>query len=74
MYQVDLYAKARRAVMLENQSERTTAKRLGISRKTASKMLRHMYRRVANEKTRRYHRNTPPSLACRRATKIDRVD
>ena len=41
MYQVDLYAKARRAVMLENQSERTTAKRLGISRKTASKILRH---------------------------------
>ena len=41
MYKVDLYAKVRRAVMVENQSERATAKRFGISRKTVSKMLRH---------------------------------
>src|ERR1019366_4929344 len=41
MYRVDLYAKVRRAVMVENQSERATAKRFGISRKTVSKMVRH---------------------------------
>jgi len=41
MYKVDLYAKVRRAVMVEDQSERGTAKRFGISRKTVSKMLRH---------------------------------
>lgn len=38
---VDLYAKVRRAVMVENQSERGAAKRFGISRKTVSKMVRH---------------------------------
>jgi transposase len=38
---VDLYAKVRRAVMVENQSERGAAKRFGISRKTVSKMIRH---------------------------------
>ena len=41
MYKVDLYAKVRRAVMVENQSERATAKRFEISRKTVSKMLQH---------------------------------
>lgn len=41
MYKVDLYAKVRRAVMVESQSERATAKRFGISRKSVSKMLRH---------------------------------
>ena len=38
---MDLYAKVRLAVMVENQSERATAKRFGICRKTVSKMLRH---------------------------------
>ena len=38
---VDLYAKVRRAVMVENQSERAAAKRFGLSRKTVSKMVRH---------------------------------
>ncbi len=37
---VDLYAKVRRAVMVENQSERRAAKRFGISRKMVSKMVR----------------------------------
>jgi len=41
MYNVDLYAKVRRAVMVENLSERGAAKRFGISRKTVSKMVRH---------------------------------
>lgn len=41
MYQVDLYAKVRRAVMVENVSERGAAKRFGISRATVSKMLQH---------------------------------
>ena len=36
---MDLYAKVRRAVMVEDQSERATAKRFGISRKTVSKMI-----------------------------------
>src|ERR1035437_926663 len=39
MYKVDLYVKVRRAVKVENQRERTTAKRFGVSRKTVSKML-----------------------------------
>ena len=38
---VDLYAKVRRAVMIEGVSERGAAKRFGISRKTVSKMIRH---------------------------------
>ncbi len=38
---VDLYAKIRRAVMLESQSERGAAKQFGISRKTVSKMVWH---------------------------------
>ncbi len=38
---VDLYAKVRRAVMVENLSEREAAKRFGISRKTVSKMVSH---------------------------------
>ena len=38
---MDLYAKVRRAVMVENLSERGAAKRFGISRKTVSKMMSH---------------------------------
>ena len=38
---MDLYAKVRRAVMVENVSERGAAKRFGISRKTVSKMMSH---------------------------------
>lgn len=41
MYQVDLYAKVRRAVMVENVSERAAARQFGIDRKTVSKMLKH---------------------------------
>jgi len=41
MYDVDLYAKVRRAVLVEGMSERTAAKRFGISRATVSKMLKH---------------------------------
>jgi transposase len=38
---VDLYAKVRRAVMIEGISERGAAKQFGINRKTVSKMVRH---------------------------------
>lgn len=38
---VDLYAKVRRAVMVEGSSERAAAKCFGIARKTVSKMLSH---------------------------------
>jgi len=38
---MDLYAKVRRAVMVENISERSAAKRFGISRKTVGKMMSH---------------------------------
>ncbi|MDD2881134.1 MAG: hypothetical protein PHQ58_11920 [Rhodoferax sp.] len=38
---VDLYAKVRRAVMVDAMSERAAAKKFGISRKTASKMVNH---------------------------------
>lgn len=42
MYQdVDLYAKVRRAVMVEGLSERAAARKFGISRKTVTKMLEH---------------------------------
>ncbi len=41
MYEVDLYAKVRRAVMVEGTSERAAARQFGIDRKTVSKMLRH---------------------------------
>ena len=39
--EVDLYAKVRRAVMVEGISERGAAKRFGIDRKTVGKMIRH---------------------------------
>jgi transposase len=39
--EVDLYAKVRRAVMVESMSERATARKFGISRKTVSKMVNH---------------------------------
>ena len=39
--EMDLYAKVRRAVLVENISERGAAKRFGISRKTVSKMINH---------------------------------
>lgn len=38
---VDLYAKVRRAVMVEGTGKRAAAKRFGISRKTVSKMVSH---------------------------------
>ena len=38
---VDLYAKVRRAVMVEDLSERAAARKFGISRKTVSKMVSH---------------------------------
>jgi transposase len=38
---MDLYAKVRRAVMVEALSERAAARKFGISRKTVSKMVRH---------------------------------
>ena len=41
MYQVELYAKVRRAVMVEKVSERAAAKKFGISRATVLKMLRY---------------------------------
>jgi len=41
MYSVDLYAKVRRAVMVEGLSARGAAKRFGISRKSVSKMVRY---------------------------------
>ena len=39
--EVDLYAKVRRAVMVDAMSERAAAKKFGISRKTVSKMVNH---------------------------------
>lgn len=38
---VDLYAKVRRAVMVDAMSERAAAKKFGISRKTVAKMVTH---------------------------------
>ena len=52
--EVDLYAKVRRAVMVESMSERGAARKFGISRKTVSKMVNHavpgMRTEVAPEK------------------------
>ena len=39
--EVDIYAKVRRAVMVEGLSERGAARQFGLSRKTVSKMIRH---------------------------------
>lgn len=39
--EVDLYAKVRRAVMVEAMSERAAARKFGICRKTVSKMVNH---------------------------------
>lgn len=39
--EVDIYAKVRRAVMVEGLSERGAARQFGLSRKTISKMIWH---------------------------------
>ena len=41
MYPVDLYIRVRRSCHVEGYSERATARRFGIDRKTVSKILRH---------------------------------
>ena len=41
MYSVDLYARVRRSCHVEGFSERETARRFGIDRKTVSKILKH---------------------------------
>ena len=41
MYSVDLYARVRRSCRVEGFSERETARRFGIDRKTVSKILKH---------------------------------
>ncbi len=38
---MDLYAKVRRAVMVDAMSERAAARNFGISRKTVNKMVNH---------------------------------
>ena len=64
MYKWDLYAKARRAVMVENQSKRATAKWLGIHRKTICKTAQpYRTAELSSAKIRRYHRNSAPSSA-----------
>jgi transposase len=41
MYRVELYARVRRAVLVEGRSEREVAREYGLARETLRKMLRH---------------------------------
>jgi transposase len=41
MFQVEIYGRVRRAVLVEGRSRRAVAREFGISRKTISKMLRY---------------------------------
>ena len=41
MYSVELYARVRRAVLVEGKSERGVAREFGLARDTVRKMLRH---------------------------------
>ncbi len=41
MYTVELYARVRRAVLVEGRSEREVAREFGLARETVRKMLRH---------------------------------
>ena len=51
MYDVDLYARVRRAVLVEGKSRRLVAREFGLARKTIRKMLEYSlppgYRRQA---------------------------
>ena len=61
MYTVEIYARVRRAVLVEGRSRRAVAREFGLARKTVSKMLEYSlppgYRREApirrSEKCRR---------------------
>ena len=53
MYSVDLYVRVRRSCHVEGFSERATARRFGIDRKTVSKILKHKIPPG-------YRRNKPP--------------
>jgi transposase len=62
MFQVNIYTKVRRAVMVEGLSQRGAARRYGIDRKTVDKMVGFSvppgYRRTeAGEKVRRADRD-----------------
>jgi transposase len=41
MFQVEIYGRVRRAVLVEGRSRRSVAREFGISRKTIEKMLRY---------------------------------
>jgi transposase len=41
MYTVELYARVRRAVLVEGQSRRAAAREFGLARKTINKMLEY---------------------------------
>ena len=53
MYTVELYARVRRAVVVDKMSEREAAKQFGLARETVRKMLRYSvppgYRRQHDE-------------------------
>ena len=44
MYTVEIYARVRRAVLVEGKSRRAVAREFGLARKTVSKMLEYSLR------------------------------
>ena len=60
---MELYARVRRAIIVEQMSEREAARQFGLARETVQKMPRYAVPRVISDSSRRVGRSWTPGLA-----------